>query len=88
VVWEGWRREASPYPDQWYGIRTDAANEELTERVRYQLFGRNYQDRGRPRAHLKSIAKGNLVRPTKKDAVLQVYPYRHRFDRSRPAHRL
>jgi hypothetical protein len=31
----------------------------VTKWHRYQLFGRNYQERRRLRVHLKSIAKGN-----------------------------
>jgi hypothetical protein len=33
----------------------------------YQAFGRNYQDRGRLLAHLKSIAKGNSARQSRKE---------------------
>jgi hypothetical protein len=43
----------------------------VTKRHRYQLFGRNYQDRERPRAHLESIAKGNPARPERKDAMFK-----------------
>jgi hypothetical protein len=34
--------------------------------VTYQFFGRNYQDRGRLRVHLKSIAEGNPALPEKR----------------------
>jgi hypothetical protein len=40
----------------------------------YQVFGRNWQDRTRSRAHLKSIAKGNPVRPQRRSAMFKDYP--------------
>jgi hypothetical protein len=33
----------------------------MTHGARYQFFGRNYQDRGSSRAHLKSIVKGSIL---------------------------
>jgi hypothetical protein len=43
----------------------------MTHGARYQFFGRNYQVRGRPASHLKSIARVNRALPRKEDAMFK-----------------